>query len=52
MPSATENLTDILRQGHAWKPADRDELRRFLQELFEQRYHQQDWKRFQARPST
>jgi 5-methylcytosine-specific restriction protein B len=51
MPSATDNLVEILRQGHAWKPDTKDELRGILQALFEERYHQNDWKRFQARPS-
>jgi 5-methylcytosine-specific restriction protein B len=48
--SATAKLFEILRQGHSWRPA-RDELRGFLSELFEERYHQKDWKLFQARPS-
>jgi 5-methylcytosine-specific restriction protein B len=48
--AATDRLFDILREGHSWRPA-KEELRQFLAELFEERYHQQDWKLFQARPS-
>ena len=47
---ATERLIDILREGHSWRPT-KEELRQFLAELFEERYHQQDWKLFQSRPS-
>ena len=51
MENQTDRLLDILRRGHAWKPETRDQLKGFLQALFEERYHQNDWKRFQARPS-
>jgi 5-methylcytosine-specific restriction protein B len=47
---ARDKLFDILRQGRSWRPG-REDLRQFLVELFEERYHQQDWKLFQARPS-
>src|SRR4051794_28025668 len=47
---ATENLLTILRDGNSWRP-DRDDLKKFLAELFEERYYQQDWKLFQARSS-
>src|SRR5262249_49150460 len=50
MPTIADQLIERLKQGHDWKP-NRDELRGFLQELFGERYHQSDWKRFQARPS-
>ena len=50
MPQFADQLIDRLKQGNAWKP-QRDELRGFLQQLFEERYNQIDWKRFQARPS-
>lgn len=45
----TDRLIDILRQGNAYKPETRDSLKTFLQQLFEERYHQNDWKRFQPR---
>jgi len=47
---AIDKLLSILRNGRSWQPA-REELRQFLAELFEERYYQQDWKLFQARPS-
>jgi 5-methylcytosine-specific restriction protein B len=47
---AKDKLFDILRQGRSWQPG-REDLRQFLAELFEERYHQQDWKLLQARPS-
>ena len=47
---ATDKLLGTLRDGRSWQPA-REELRQFLAELFEERYYQQDWKLFQARPS-
>lgn len=50
LPSTAE-LLDIMRQGHQWKPPTRDDLRGFLERLFVERYHQADWRRFQARPS-
>src|SRR5262245_52109089 len=50
MPRFADQLIDRLKLGHTWKPS-REELRTFLQQLFEERYNQNDWKRFQARPS-
>jgi len=47
---ATDRLLGGLRDGRSWQPP-REELRQFLAELFEERYYQQDWKFFQARPS-
>jgi 5-methylcytosine-specific restriction enzyme B len=48
--TVTDKLMDKLRDGRGWRPA-REELIQFLASLFEERYHQQDWKLFQARPS-
>jgi 5-methylcytosine-specific restriction protein B len=50
MPANTDRLFEILRMGQDWRPTKED-LRQFLAELFEERYHQSDWKLFQARPS-
>ena len=51
MSTLTDKLMELLRDGHRWKPSTREDLRTFLQELFVERYHQHDWRRFQARPS-
>src|SRR5262245_24181897 len=50
MPNLTDQLLERLKQGRDWKP-NKEELREYLKALFEERYHQNDWKRFQARPS-
>jgi 5-methylcytosine-specific restriction protein B len=47
---ATDKLLGFLCQGRSTRP-EKDDLRKFLQELFEERYYEQDWKSFQARPS-
>lgn len=46
----TDELIEILAKGRDWKPP-REELREFLESLFEERYHKTDWRHFQARPS-